>query len=105
MANWGAGSVVTISASNTTYVSSSSIDTISDSFNLPQAPRRINSSALNQHLAINTNVNNSIAMISPYTSDVASGIAFRVASTFNNGISKLYIPYNRRPVRGQVYPR
>lgn len=105
MANWGAGSVVTISASNTTYVTGSSVDTITDSFSLPQPPRRINSSTLDLHGPINTSADSSIVMINPYTSDNATSTAFRIASTFNNAITKLYIPYDRRPLRGQVYPR
>lgn len=105
MANWGAGSVVTISASNTTYVADSSTNIIIDNFSLPQVPRRINSSTLNQHDPVNTNADSSIVMISPYNSDISSNIAFRLASTFNNAVTKLYIPYDRRPLRGQVYPR
>ena len=105
MANWGAGSVIAISASNTTYVANSSINVISDNFSLPQPRRKINSSVLNLHNPINTNANSSIMMISPYTSGIASSVAFRIASTFGNAITKQYIPYNRRPLRGQVYPR
>lgn len=105
MANWGAGSTVTISSSNTTYVSSSSVDNVIDSFSLPQLPPRINTSTLGAHTPIDTGVNSTIVMINPYTSDVVTSVGLRTAVTFNSAISKLYIPYNRRPVRGQVYPR
>ncbi len=105
MANWGASATVSAAANSTSYISNSAFGIVVDSFVAPQLPRRINTSALTLRSALNTNAAAAVTVGSAFTVSSNSSTTYRSAITYSNGFIVSYAAINRRPNRGQVYPR
>lgn len=105
MANWGASASISAAADSTYYANDSTYTNVVDNFTALQAPHAVNTSVLANRVSIDTSANFAVAFTAPFSSSVATSTTYRAASTYTPAVRASYVAINRRPNRGQVYPR
>ena len=105
MENWGSSGSVAASANSTSYVASSSYNIVIDNFTALQPPRKVNTSRLGFRPALNTGAGASLTVGAPFNISNMQTLGYRSSITYQNAESLQIVNINRRPNRGQVYPR